>query len=195
MGRAAAIAYAWEGADVAISYYPAEESDAREVIQLIKTEGRNPRFSELGLMVCGGRGRHSVRTPDELRAFSQKTGLDGDALARTSRLTARIDNNAVADGFQLYLHSFVIAQSGEWAVVQQGMNPAGHLARRYHWHSASVRDFVSAPHTAIVGHPQGEILNLVDTRATKAQNALLTIAKGPLTSSLNDARRSGFKES
>jgi uncharacterized protein len=140
-------------------------------------------------MVCGGRGRHSVRTPDELRAFSQKTGLDGDALARTSRLTARIDNNAVADGFQLYLHCFVITQSGEWAVVQQGMNPAGHLARRYHWHSASVRDFVSAPHTSIVGQPQSEILNLVDMRATKAQNALLTIAKGPLTSSLNDARR------
>jgi hypothetical protein len=151
--------------------------------------GMNPRFSELGLMVCGGRGRHSVRTPDELRAFSQKTGLDGDTLARTSRLTARIDNNAVADGFQLYLHSFVITQSGEWAVVQQGMNPDSHLARRYHWHSASVRDFVSAPHTAIVGQPQGEILNLVDTRAAKAQNALLTIAKGPVTSSLDDVRR------
>jgi uncharacterized protein len=151
--------------------------------------GMNPRFSELGLMVCGGRGRHSVRTPDELRAFSQKTGLDGDALARTSRLTARIDNNAVADGFQLYLHSFVITQSGEWAVVQQGMNPDSHLARRYHWHSASVRDFVSAPHTAIVGQPQGEILNLVDVRARKAQSALLTIARGPVPSALNDARK------
>ena len=151
--------------------------------------GINPRFSELGLTVCGGRGRHSVRTPDELRAFSQKTGLDGDALARTSRLTARIDNNAVADGFQLYLHSFVITQSGEWAVVQQGMNPDSHLARRYHWHSASVRDFVSAPHTAIVGQPQGEILNLVDARAKKAQSALLAITKEPVTSSLNDARK------
>jgi hypothetical protein len=151
--------------------------------------GMNPRFSELGLMVCGGRGRHSVRTPDELRAFSQKTGLDGDALARTSRLTARIDNNAVADGFQLYLHSFVITQSGEWAVVQQGMNPDSRLARRYHWHSASVRDFVSAPHTAIVGQPQGEILNLVDVRARKAQSALLTIARGPVPSALNDARK------
>ncbi|MCU1222102.1 MAG: hypothetical protein JWQ42_195 [Edaphobacter sp.] len=151
--------------------------------------GINPRFSELGLMFCGGRGRHSVRTPDELRAFSQKTGLDRDALARTSRLTARIDNNAVADGFQLYLHSFVITQSGEWAVVQQGMNPDSHLARRYHWHSASVRDFVSAPHTAIVGQSQGEILNLVDARAKKAQCALLTIAKEPVTSSLNEARK------
>src|SRR6202046_2732925 len=151
--------------------------------------GINPRFSELGLIVCGGRGRHSVRTPDELRAFSQKTGLDGDTLARTSRLTARIDNNAVADGFQLYLHSFVITQSGEWAVVQQGMSPDSRLARRYHWHSASVRDFVSAPHTAIVGQPQGEILNLVDVRAQKAQSALLTIARGPVPSALNDARK------
>jgi len=151
--------------------------------------GMNPRFSEFGLMVCGGRGRHSIRTPDELRAFSQKTGLDGDALARTSRLTARIDNNAVADGFQLYLHSFVITQSGEWAVVQQGMNPDALLARRYHWHSATVRDFVSDPHAAIVGQPQGEILNLVDARAKKAQSALLAIAKEPVMSSLNEARK------
>ena len=151
--------------------------------------GMNPRFSELGLMFCGGRGRHSVRTPDELRAFSLKNGLDGDALARTSRLTARVDNNAVADGFQLYLHSFAITKSGEWAVVQQGMNPENHLARRYHWHSATVSDFVSEPHTAIVGKPQGEILNLVDARAGKAQDALLTIAKGPVTNALNDARK------
>jgi hypothetical protein len=151
--------------------------------------GMNPRFSELGLMVCGGRGRHSVRTPDELRAFSLKTGLDSDALARTSRLTARIDNNAVADGFQLYLHSFVIAGSGEWAVVQQGMNPKSRLARRYHWHSAALRDFVSAPHTAIVGEPQGEILNLVDARARKAQSTLLAITKEPVTSTLNEARK------
>jgi hypothetical protein len=151
--------------------------------------GMNPRFSELGLMFCGGRGRHSIRTPDELRAFSLKTGLDGDALARTSRLTARVDNNAIADGFQLYLHSFAITKSGEWAVVQQGMNPENHLARRYHWHSATVRDFVSEPHTAIVGKPLGEILNLVDARAGGAQDALLVIAKGPVEGALSDARK------
>ncbi len=151
--------------------------------------GMNPRFSELGLMFCGGRGRHSVRTPDELRAFSLKTGLDGDALARTSRLTARVDNNEVGDGFQLYLHSFAITKSGEWAVVQQGMNPENGLARRYHWHSATVRDFVSEPHTAIVGKPQGEILNLVDARAEKAQNALVAIAKEPIPNVLGDARK------
>jgi len=151
--------------------------------------GLNPRFSELGFAICGGRGRHSVKTPDELRAFAGRTGLNGEALARTSRLTARIDNNAIADGFQLYLHAFVIHKSGEWSVVQQGMNTGTHLARRYHWHSAAVRDFVSDPHTAILGKPQGTILNLVDSRAAQAQTALLTIAHEPVESSLQEARK------
>lgn len=151
--------------------------------------GLNPRAGELGLTICGGRGRHSKRTPEELRSFSDRVGLNGDELARTSRLTARIDNNAIADGFQLYLHSFVIHTSGEWAVIQQGMNDATHLARRYHWHSAAVRDFVADPHTAILGQPQGTILNLVDARAYTAQQALLMIAHEPVERSLQEARR------
>lgn len=151
--------------------------------------GLNPRFSDLGFAICGGRGRHSRRTPDELREFSMRTGLNGDELARTSRLTARIDNNAVADGFQLYLHSFLIHKSGEWSVVQQGMNEGSRLARRYHWHSSTVRDFVSDPHTAILGRPQGVILNLVDSRAHAAQEALLTITRKPVEASLEEARR------
>jgi hypothetical protein len=151
--------------------------------------GLNPRFHELGLAVCGGRGRHSVRTPDELRAISMKTGLDGESLAQTSRLTARVDNNAVADGFQLYLHSFVVTRSGEWSVVQQGMNPDTRTARRYHWQSASVKDFVSDPHTAILGKPQGTILNLVDGRAADARNAVLSIAKEPIGAALEHARK------
>lgn len=151
--------------------------------------GLNPRFSELGFTICGGRGRHSRRTPDELIDFASHTGLNGNELARTSRLTARIDNNAVADGFQLYLHSFVIHKTGEWAVIQQGMNEGNRLARRYHWHSAAVCDFVSDPHTAIVGKPQGTILNLVDARAGKAQRTLLEIAHEPVESSLDEVRR------
>jgi uncharacterized protein len=151
--------------------------------------GLNARFSDLGLFVCGGRGRHSRRTPDELRAFASNTGLDGEALARTSRLTAKIDNNAIADGFQLYLHSFVISGSGEWAIVQQGMNADSHLARRYHWHSPDVRDFTSEPHSAIVGRPQGTILNLVDARAAQAQQAMLTITKQPVDSTIGEARK------
>jgi hypothetical protein len=151
--------------------------------------GLNPHFDELGLTVCGGRGRHSVKTPDELRSLGGRTGLNGDELARVSRLTARVDNNAVADGFQLYLHSFVVHRDGEWAVVQQGMNAAGRMARRYHWHSAAVRDFVSDPHTAIVGEPQGTILNLVDGRADKARSALVAITQESVEKSLGEARR------
>jgi hypothetical protein len=139
--------------------------------------GLNPRAHELGIWVCGGRGRHSRRTPDELRAIAERTGLPGDALVRSSKLTAKIDNNAVADGFQLYLHGFLLTVQGDWAVVQQGMNDTTGYARRYHWHSPAVRDFVSDPHSAIVGEPQGDILNLVDGRAEPARDALLTISR------------------
>jgi uncharacterized protein len=141
--------------------------------------GLNPRAHELGVYVCGGRGKHSRKTPDELRAVADRESLNGDELARTSRLTAKIDNNAIADGFQLYLHSFVVSKAGEWTVVQQGMNDATGLARRYHWHSATVRDFISEPHTAIVGESVMEesIMNLVDSRARAAQTALLEITR------------------
>ena len=138
--------------------------------------GLNPRSKELGIYLCGGRGRQSRRTPSELLEIGDRTGLDAAALVRTSRLAAKIDNNAVADGFQLYLHSFVVTREGDWAIVQQGMNDATGLARRYHWHSASVRDFVSEPHTGIVGRNEGAILNLVDRRARPAQDAMLAIA-------------------
>jgi hypothetical protein len=145
--------------------------------------GMNPRAADLGIYVCGGRGKQSRRTPDELRKVAERRNIDGDALVRASRLTAKIDNNCIADGFQLYLHSFIVAAGGEWAVVQQGMNRQGMsagapgLARRYHWHSANVRDFVDAPHTGITGAYQGEILNLVDTEAGPAQRALLAMTR------------------
>jgi hypothetical protein len=138
--------------------------------------GINPRAAELGLYFCGGRGKQSRKTPDELLQVADNRGLDGVALVRASRLTAKVDNNAVADGFQIYLHSFVVSAAGEWAVVQQGLNDQSGLARRYHWHSHSVRDFVTDPHTAIVGQNAGTILNLVDARADSAQRALLEIA-------------------
>ncbi len=138
--------------------------------------GLNPRAHELGIYICGGRGRHSRNTPEELRQIASKTGLDGDTLVRTSRLAAKVDNNAIADGFQIYLHGFVLTRQGEWAIVQQGMNEQSRLARRYHWHSATVKDFTCEPHTAIVGEHAGVIQNLVDERARPAQDALLTVA-------------------
>ena len=151
--------------------------------------GLNPRAHELGVYVCGGRGKQSRKTPDELRAVAEQTGADGEALVRTSRLAARIDNNAIADGFQIYLHSFIVTAGGEWAIVQQGLNDASGLARRYHWHSASVRDFVSEPHTGIVGEPQGALMNLVDAQAKPAQSAMLEIARHPPDATLNEVRR------
>ena len=152
-------------------------------------KGLNPRAHELGIFICGGRGRQSRQTPLELRQVAERTGLDGDALVRTSRLTARIDNNAIADGFQIYLHSFIVTADGEWAIVQQGMNEETRLARRYHWHSAAVRDFTEEPHTAIVGEHTGTIRNLVDRRARPAQDALLAIARADPAATLADVRR------
>jgi hypothetical protein len=151
--------------------------------------GLNPRAHELGVYVCGGRGKQSLRTPDELRGIADRVGIDGEALVRTSRLTARVDNNAIADGFQIYLHTFVVTADGQWAVVQQGMNEATRLARRYHWHSASVRDFTADPHAAIVGAHAGTIQNLVDGRARPAQDALLAIAREDPAATLATVRR------
>ncbi|PYS36728.1 MAG: DUF763 domain-containing protein, partial [Acidobacteria bacterium] len=150
--------------------------------------GLASRADELGIYICGGRGRFSRNTPNELRQISDQRGFDGEALVRISRLTARIDNNAIADGFQIYLHSFVIAASGEWAVVQQGLNDGTGMARRYHWHSATVKDFVSEPHTGIVGEHQGTIMNLVDAAARPAQNAMLDIAHEDPDKTLSAAR-------
>jgi hypothetical protein len=151
--------------------------------------GLNPRAHELGIYVCGGRGKHSRKTPEELRRIADSNRLPGEELVRSSRLAAKIDNNAIADGFQLYLHSFVVTNAGEWAIVQQGMNDASGLARRYHWHSATVRNFISEPHAAIVGEHQGTIMNLVDRRATPAQDALLAIAYQKPNANLQEMRR------
>jgi hypothetical protein len=152
-------------------------------------KGLNPRSHDHGIYICGGRGRQSRKTPDELREIAQRTSLDGDDLVRTSRLTARVDNNAVADGFQIYLHSFVLTTDGEWAIVQQGLNEASRLARRYHWHSATVRDFTAETHTAIVGQHAGTIMNLVDRQARPAQEALLSIARDDPARTLAEVRR------
>jgi hypothetical protein len=151
--------------------------------------GLNPRVRELGIYVCGGRGKHSQKTPDELRTFAESVNLGGETLVRSSRLAARVDNNAIADGFQLYLHTFIVATSGEWAIVQQGMNGTSALARRYHWHSTAVRDFTSEPHSGIVGEHQGTIMNLVDAQAKAAQDALLEIVREKPESTLREVRK------
>src|SRR4051812_14509535 len=138
------------------------------------------REAELGLWVCGGRGAQSRRTPGQLIAIGEQTGLDGAALAATSRLVAKVDSAAVQDGFDLYLHGFVLARDGSWTVVQQGMRPDTKTARRYHWLSESVRSFVDEPHAAIEGQPGAPIVNLTDRRAAASRAAQVElIAGGP----------------
>jgi hypothetical protein len=143
--------------------------------------GLEPLSGELGLHVCGGRGKHSRRTPDELKAIGGKVGFDGAALARASRLVAKVDSAAVQDGFDLYLHGFIVADDGHWAVVQQGMNGDAGQARRYHWLSEGLTSFVDAPHAAIEGEAQGEIVNLADHRAegSRARQVELLAERAP----------------
>jgi hypothetical protein len=127
--------------------------------------GLAPLENELGIHVCGGRGKHSRQTPHELVAVGERVGFDGAALANASRLVAKVDSAAVQDGFQLYLHGFIVTDDGDWVVVQQGMNGERKQARRYHWLSEGLRSFVEEPHAAIDGPGQGEIVNLTDRRA------------------------------
>ena len=139
--------------------------------------GLNPRAEELGLYVCGGRGKYSRQTPNELLEISEANGFDGDALVRNSKLVAKVDNNAVQDGFQLYQHNFILSKTGNWAVVQQGMNTDQKKARRYHWCSSELRSFVEEPHTAIVGENHGKILNLTDKQASTARDTILEMSR------------------
>lgn len=137
----------------------------------------NPHSKSLGIYVCGGKGKASLQTPDELLDVGNRTGLDGSYLARCSRLSAKVDNTAVQDGFQIYMHNFIVSESGDWSVIQQGMQPATSKARRYHWNSDSLTSFVEEPHTAICGENQGSILNLVDKNAQPAQESILDITR------------------
>jgi hypothetical protein len=143
--------------------------------------GLAPLQGELGIYVCGGRGQHSRKTPHELIALGDKVGFDGAALTRASRLVAKVDSAAVQDGFDLYLHGFIVTADGQWTVVQQGMNGDKRQARRYHWHSIGLADFVDEPHAAIDGESQGDIVNLTDHRAAPSRTAQLDLlaALGP----------------
>jgi hypothetical protein len=137
----------------------------------------NPHSKELGIYICGGKGKHSMLTPQELLFVGEKTGLDGNNLANCSRLAAKVDNTAIQDGFQLYQHNFIVDNKGQWAVIQQGMNPDSKTARRYHWHSPGLKSFIEEPHTFIYGENQGTILNLTAQAAAKSREGILELAK------------------
>ncbi len=141
--------------------------------------GLSGKERALGIHLCGGRGKHSRKTPKELLDVADRTGLDGQALVRTSKLVAKVDNAAVADGYNLYLHGFVVTDSGKWVVIQQGMRPETKTARRYHWRSDRVSSFVDEPHEGIVGQSEGTILNLTDHRAEPARRSMVELTENP----------------
>jgi len=149
----------------------------------------NPLSKDLGIYVCGGKGNLSRNTPAELLAVSEKTGLNGTELVRCSKLSAKVDNTAVQDGYNLYLHNFIVTTDGDWVVIQQGMDTGGKTARRYHWYSESMQSFLNDPHTAVCGINQGSILNLADTRADKARSGMLDLTKQSTDITLKDVQK------
>ncbi len=135
----------------------------------------NPHSKELGIYICGGKGKFSRETPAELLKIADATGLNGNELVRCSKLSAKVDNSAVQDGFQLYTHNFIVSDTGQWTVVQQGMNASDKTARRYHWHSDSFTSFVEEPHTAVCGINKGDILNLTAAEAGVSRHSILDV--------------------
>ena len=137
----------------------------------------NPHAKELGIYICGGKGKFSKETPAELFKIGNTTGLNANELVRCSKLSAKVDNTAIQDGFQLYTHNFIVSDTGQWTVVQQGMRPDSKTARRYHWHSDNIKSFVEEPHTGICGINQGMILNLTDETANITRESILKVTQ------------------
>jgi len=137
----------------------------------------NPHSKEIGIYIAGGKGKFSKDAPRELMLISEQTGLNGNELVRFSKLSAKVDNTAVQDGFQLYIHNFILSNTGDWTVVQQGMREGDAMARRYHWHSEHIKSFVEEPHTGICGENQGHILNLTASEANTTRKKILDITR------------------
>jgi hypothetical protein len=131
---------------------------------------------ETGLYVAGGKGRVSRKTPDEITACAPRLACSADRLVYASRMSAKVDSAAVQDGYQLYHHVFFFNREGAWAVVQQGMNDATRYARRYHWLSTAMTDFVCEPHAAVCCDAQGTVLNLVARESGENRAATCSLA-------------------
>ncbi len=136
---------------------------------------------EHGLAVCGGKGRFSRQAPLEIEGVGEKFGFSNDkvdALRYASKMSAKVDNTAIQAGYQLYHHAFFVAENGNWAVIQQGMCPQDRTARRYHWLSENVQNFVVEPHDAIVGEAKREVaLNMTAKESENCRKVSVDIAK------------------
>jgi uncharacterized protein len=142
-------------------------------------EGLRGLDREIGFFAAGGKGGTSRKTPGEVEAVCERLGRDAIPLVRASRLSAKVDSAAVQDGYELYHHAFFFTVSGEWCVVQQGMNGETSMARRYHWLSDTVQSFVDEPHAAVCCDTTGAILNLVATESAAVRTASAALAAQP----------------
>lgn len=159
---------------------------------------------KLGLAVCGGKGKASKRTPSEVGVVGEELGLsieDIDRLRYASRMSAKVDNTAIQAGYPLYHHAFFITGDGEWAVVQQGMNTYDRTARRYHWLSEDIEDFVVEPHKAIVGDAKrAAALNMTAQESEGCRKASVDIVRekpakvGNMLRSMRPAYQRSLKE-
>jgi len=133
---------------------------------------------DLGIVVCGGKGATSRKTPDDIRRACDKTSDPAEELVRASKLAAKVDNAAVQDGYQLYHHSFFfVPGQSVWCVVQQGMNEKARYARRYHWLSEQMPSFVSEPHAAVACDHRGPALNLVAGEGENHREAITCLSR------------------
>jgi hypothetical protein len=139
-------------------------------------EGLRGTENELGLFVAGGKGATSRKTPGEITAACERIGRDPEPLVYASRMSAKVDNAAVQDGYQLYHHSFVFTAKGEWCVVQQGMSDETAMARRYHWLSDALQSYVNEPHAAVCCDASAATLNLVAADSAAVRSAVATLA-------------------
>ena len=149
----------------------------------------NPRAKELGIYILGGKGRYSYYAPNQIRNVSNQHGLKGNELVKSCYLTRKIDNNAIMDGYNLYQQYFILTDEGEWTNISQGMNTKTRRARRYHWHSPTVRSFVDDPHTGIVGKKGKPIINLVDSRADNVRNNIINLTHEKPMKVLNECKK------
>ena len=131
---------------------------------------------DLGLFVAGGKGKTSRKTPGEIMEWGDKVSIDPEPLIYASRMSAKVDSAAIQDGYELYHHTFLFTTGGSWTVVQQGMNENNHYARRYHWLSDAVTDFVNEPHSAILSEAKSVALDLTAAGSSAARTTITSIA-------------------
>jgi hypothetical protein len=137
----------------------------------------NPKANDLGLYILGGKGKYAGSAPKQIARVADRHGLAGTDLVRACKLTGKIDNGAVQDGFDLYQQYFILSDEGEWTSISQGMNKGSRRARRYHWHSPTVRSFTDKPHTGIVGIERQRVLNFVDEEAGSLRENVVALTR------------------